>query len=90
MERLVKLMLSINMIGFIYRLNCHLSLHVVHIYPLLFIIYKESYIILICIILYFIFKIVYIYDEIIIIKEKLNEIKNDLKSLAIIVKTGNM
>lgn len=78
-------MLGINLIGFIYRLNCHLSLHVVHIYPLFFIIYKESYnIILICIILYFIFKIVYIYDEIIIIKEKLNEIKNDLKSLAII------
>ena len=69
LENLIKIMLGINLIGFIYRLNCNLSLFVVHIYPLFSIIYKESYnIILICIILYFIVKMIQIHDEIIVIK----------------------
>ena len=83
MERLVKLMLTINMIGFLYRLNCHLSIQYINIYPLLSIIYREIYfIIAVLIILYMIIKIIQIHDELIVIKETLiqiKQVKNDMK-----------
>ena len=76
MERLVKLMLTINMIGFLYRLNCYLSIQYINIYPLLSIIYREIYfIIAVLIILYMIIKIIQIHDELIVIKETLIQIK---------------
>ena len=83
MDRLVKLMLTINMIGFLYRLNCHLSIQYINIYPLLSIIYREIYfIIAVLIILYMIIKIIQIHDELIVIKETLiqiKQVKNDMK-----------
>jgi hypothetical protein len=78
MERLVKLMLSINMIGFLYRLNCHFSIQYINIYPMLSIIYREIYfIIAILIILYMIHKMIQIHDELLLIKEALIQIKQN-------------
>lgn len=79
METILKIMVGINVIGFLYRLNNILFIHFENIYPLLLIIYREIYyIILAFIILYLIVKILYINDEIIIIKQLLQEIKCDL------------
>ena len=81
MERLVKFMLTINIIGFLYRLNCHLSIQYINIYPLLSIIYREIYfIIAVLIVLYMIIKIIQIHDEIMIIKETLIQIKQSEKN----------
>jgi hypothetical protein len=81
MERLVKMMLSINIIGFLYRLNCHFNIKYINIYPLLFILYREIYfIIAVLIILYMIIKMIQIHDELIFIKETLIQIKQNEKN----------
>jgi hypothetical protein len=80
MDRLVKLMLIINIIGFLYRVNCHLSIQYINIYPLFSIIYREIYfIIAVLIFLYMIIKIIQIHDELIVIKETLIQIKQSEK-----------
>ena len=81
MERLVKMMLSINIIGLLYRLNCHFNIQYINIYPLLFILYREIYfIIAVLIILYMIIKMIQIHDELIFIKETLIQIKQNEKN----------
>jgi hypothetical protein len=78
MERLVKMMVIINMFGFLYRVHCHFSVQHINIYPLLSIIYREIYfIIAILIILYTIHKMIQIHDELIVIKKALNQIKQN-------------
>ena len=70
MEGLVKIMLGLNIIGFLYRLNCYLSIQYINIYPLLSIIYRESqHIIITCTILYMILKMIQIHYELLIIKK---------------------
>jgi hypothetical protein len=70
METILKIMVGINVIGFLYRLNNILFIHFENIYPLLLIIYREIYyIILAFIILYLIVKIIQIHNELKIIKE---------------------
>ena len=81
LENLIKIMLTINIIAFLYRVNCHLSIQFINIYPLLFILYREIYfIIAVLIILYLIVKMVQIHDELIIIKEALIQIKQTEKN----------
>jgi hypothetical protein len=76
LENLIIMMLAINIIGFLYRLNCHLSIQYINIYPLLFILYREIYfIIAVLIILYLIIKMIQIHDELIMIKETLIQLK---------------
>jgi len=79
MELIVKMMIGLNMIGFMYRLNYILSIQLIYIYPFLLIIYNQLYFIIsLFVILYFIFKIVYIYDELITVKKLLEEIRIDI------------
>ena len=70
METILKIMVGINVIGFLYRLNSILFIQFEIIYPLLLIIYKEIYyIILAFIILFLVVKIIQIHNELKIIKE---------------------
>jgi hypothetical protein len=81
MEILVKMMVIINMFGFLYRVHCHFNIQHINIYPLFTIIYREIYfIIAILIILYMIIKIIQIHDELIFIKETLIQIKQNEKN----------
>jgi hypothetical protein len=82
MEFIVKIMLGLNVIGFLYRLNSILFIQFENIYPLLLIIYREIYyIILASIILYFIVKIIQIHNELKIIKEILIKLLNQITEL---------
>jgi hypothetical protein len=70
METILKIMVGINVIGFLYRLNSILFIHFENIYPLLLIIYREIYYIIVAfIILYLIVKIIQIHNDLKIIKE---------------------
>jgi hypothetical protein len=81
LENFIKIMLSINIIGFLYRVHCHFNIQHINIYPLFTIIYREIYfIIAILIILYMIIKIIQIHDELIFIKETLIQIKQNEKN----------
>ena len=79
METIVKIMIGINLIGFLYRVNSLLSVQFVNMYPIINQIYNELYLIIaLLIILYIIAIVIYIYCELLLIKNIINDIKSDI------------